>query len=340
MKDQSKTKKRLINELIELRQRITGLEALENERKRIEETLKKSEEAAKRLAEEKTIMAEIGRIISLSLDINEVYERFAEEVKKLISFDRVAINIVNIKEGMITDVYVTGLEVRERRMKTIIPLAGTVAEEIIRTRSGLLIQGEDPKEVVDRFPGISPSFQAGLLSMMAIPLISKDQVIGVMHLQSIKPDVYTDYDTELAKSIGAQISGAIANAQLFAERMKAEEALKEYSVRLEEMVENRTADLRKINEELKQEITERKRAEEDREKLIHELQDALASVRTMRGLLPICASCKKIRDDKGYWKQIESYIRDHSEAEFTHGICPECMKKLYPDFDDSKKQGE
>lgn len=109
MKDQSKTKRRLINELIELRQRIAGLEALENERKRIEEALKKSEEAAKRLAEEKTIMAEIGRIISSSLEINEVYERFAEEVKKLISFDRVAINIVNIKEGMITDIYVTGL---------------------------------------------------------------------------------------------------------------------------------------------------------------------------------------------------------------------------------------
>jgi sigma-B regulation protein RsbU (phosphoserine phosphatase) len=81
-----------------------------------------------------------------------------------------------------------------------------------------------------------------------------------------------------------------------------------------------------------QNITDRKRAEEDREKLIHELRDALASIKRLRGLLPICASCKKIRDDKGYWNQIESYIRDHTEAEFTHGICPECMKKLYPDL--------
>ena len=79
-------------------------------------------------------------------------------------------------------------------------------------------------------------------------------------------------------------------------------------------------------------ITERKRMEEEREKLIHELQDALVSVKTLRGLLPICSHCKKIRDDKGYWNQIESYIRDHTDAEFTHGICPECMKKLYPDF--------
>jgi PAS domain S-box-containing protein len=83
-------------------------------------------------------------------------------------------------------------------------------------------------------------------------------------------------------------------------------------------------------------ITGRKRAEEEREKLISKLQGALSKVKMLSGLLPICASCKKIRDDKGYWGQIESYIRDHSEAEFSHGICPECMKKLYPDFADDK----
>jgi len=75
-----------------------------------------------------------------------------------------------------------------------------------------------------------------------------------------------------------------------------------------------------------------KKHEEEREKLIGELQEALAKVKQLSGLLPICASCKKIRDDKGYWNQIESYIRDHSEAEFSHGICPECAAKLYPGF--------
>jgi len=76
-------------------------------------------------------------------------------------------------------------------------------------------------------------------------------------------------------------------------------------------------------------ITERKGIEEEREKLLLDLQHALAKVKTLSGLLPICSACKKIRDDKGYWNQIESYIRDHSEAEFTHSICPECSKKLY-----------
>jgi hypothetical protein len=75
---------------------------------------------------------------------------------------------------------------------------------------------------------------------------------------------------------------------------------------------------------------ERKRSEEERSRLIAQLQESLARVRTLSGMLPICASCKKIRDDKGYWNQIETYIRDRSEAEFTHGICPECAARLYP----------
>jgi DNA-binding response OmpR family regulator len=66
------------------------------------------------------------------------------------------------------------------------------------------------------------------------------------------------------------------------------------------------------------------------------LRKALAQVKKLSGFLPICASCKKIRDDKGYWQQIEAYIRDHSEAEFSHGICPECAEKLYGDLSGKK----
>jgi sensor histidine kinase regulating citrate/malate metabolism len=80
-------------------------------------------------------------------------------------------------------------------------------------------------------------------------------------------------------------------------------------------------------------IFKRKLMQKEREKLIADLQDAIAKINTLKGLLPICANCKKIRDDKDRWEQIESYIREHSEAEFTHSICPECVKKLYPDLD-------
>lgn len=78
-------------------------------------------------------------------------------------------------------------------------------------------------------------------------------------------------------------------------------------------------------------ITARKQAEKERERLIQELQKALAEVKTLSGLLPICSNCKKIRDDQGYWNQIETYIASHSSANFTHGICPECARLLYPE---------
>ena len=78
-------------------------------------------------------------------------------------------------------------------------------------------------------------------------------------------------------------------------------------------------------------ISDRKRAEEERERLLAELKEALAKVKVLSGFLPICAWCKKIRDDRGYWNQIETYIKEHSEAEFSHSICPECMEKLKKD---------
>lgn len=79
-------------------------------------------------------------------------------------------------------------------------------------------------------------------------------------------------------------------------------------------------------------ITQQKQLEKEREELILTLQDALSEVKKLSGLLPICAGCKRIRDEHGSWHQIELYIRNHSEAEFSHGICPDCISKLYPDL--------
>jgi PAS domain S-box-containing protein len=79
--------------------------------------------------------------------------------------------------------------------------------------------------------------------------------------------------------------------------------------------------------DITRDITERKQADEDRASLIQELTEALKHVKALKGLLPICASCKRIRDDKGYWQQVEFYISSRTDAEFTHGICPECAEK-------------
>ncbi len=85
-------------------------------------------------------------------------------------------------------------------------------------------------------------------------------------------------------------------------------------------------------------ITDRKKAESERDKTIADLQKALVEIKTLRGIIPICAYCKKIRDDKGFWHQVESYISEHSEAEFTHWYCPECQKNVLEEIKRLRKQ--
>lgn len=109
------------------------------------------------------------------------------------------------------------------------------------------------------------------------------------------------------------------------ERVAAQHILHQSRDELERRVKERTAALEESNVRLHDEISRRKA-------LIQELQTALGDIKTLSGLLPICSSCKKIRDDSGYWNQIEVFIRDHSDAEFSHGICPECIQQLYPDL--------
>jgi PAS domain S-box-containing protein len=192
------------------------------EQKKAEKALQKSEEEAKRLAQENAIMAEIGRIISSTLNIEDVYGLFAEEVHKLIPFDRIAINIINVQEGTITIAYVTGIEVKDRLKGDIIPLRGSANEEMIHTRSGLLIQTENGDELGNRYPTLLNNIRAGLRSMISVPLISKDQVVGALHFRSLTPKAYSESDLMLAERVGNQIAGAIANAQLFSDHERSE----------------------------------------------------------------------------------------------------------------------
>jgi PAS domain S-box-containing protein len=193
------------------------------DRKRAEESLKQSEENAKQLAQENATMAEIGQIISSTLNIDEVYERFAEEVKKIIPFDRIVINIIDTEKSTVKNAYIAGKEVQNRNVEDIYPLEGSGNAEMVRTKSTLLIQTEDFKEYKDRFPMLLSTFQAGFRSIMNVPLFSKGEIIGGLLLRSREPYAYTDKDVKLAERIGSQIAGAIANAQLFTERLRAEE---------------------------------------------------------------------------------------------------------------------
>ena len=182
------------------------------ERNQAEEVLKKREKEFQRLAEENALMAEIGRIINSSLNIDEVYDRFAEEVRKHLSFDRISINFVIREDNTARSIYIAGADVTGRSSGDVTPLKGTALLECMRTRSSMLLQPENVEECIARFPALSPTFQAGLRSIMFIPLISKDQGIGALSLRSFKAKAYTDRDVKLAENIGNQIAGAIANA--------------------------------------------------------------------------------------------------------------------------------
>lgn len=113
------------------------------------------------------------------------------------------------------------------------------------------------------------------------------------------------------KRLVPAIERELREAKVRHERRRAEEELENYRCNLEDMVEKRTAELQAANERILK---------------------TLAEVKTLSGLLPICASCKNIRDDKGYWRKLESYLSEHSDAEFTHGICQDCAESLYPDI--------
>jgi hypothetical protein len=101
-----------------------------------------------------------------------------------------------------------------------------------------------------------------------------------------------------------------------------------------EIVQNR---LEKSNLELENNIEVLEKTNKEKEQLLSDLKTSTQQIKLLQGILPICTNCKKIRDDKGYWQQVEVYIRDHSDAVFSHGLCPECRAKLYPDLYGKKK---
>ncbi len=115
------------------------------------------------------------------------------------------------------------------------------------------------------------------------------------------------------------------------ERKQTEEALRAHRLNLEELVEARSIELSQVNSELEKDIVRRTAVEHERERLITDLRDALAKIKILSGLLPMCAWCKKVRNDQGYWQKVETYIQEHTEASFTHGICPDCLKKVDPE---------
>ncbi len=197
------------------------------DRKKAEDSLHHSEQEAKRLAEEKAALAKIGRIITSAPDIEDVYQRFAEEVRNVIPFDRIAINLIDFSDGTICAQYFAGVPIPLRRQGERFPLAGSMAEEIARIKETMVFSADSQDSVAAQFPVALPLWQAGLRTSLMTPLIHQDRVIGTLALHSRADRCYGDRDILLAENVAAQISGAIANAQLLRERQRAEKALRE-----------------------------------------------------------------------------------------------------------------
>ena len=194
-----------------------------------------------RAERERSIVNDVGRVVGSTLDLRRVFERVAEEAGKLIPYERLLVNLKQ-PDGRFVAAYVSGIDTPGRREGDLYPSPGSATGVVMSTRTGILIQPADAEEIKGIYPNLYETFKTGLRSTMSVPLISMDQVIGSMNFRSKKLKAYTEQDLHLAEMIGAQIAGAIANAQLFDNLSKTEKSLRE-SERKYRLIAENTADL-------------------------------------------------------------------------------------------------
>jgi PAS domain S-box-containing protein len=192
----------------------------------------------KHAEKETRTVAEVGRIIGSSLEIGEVYERFADEVRKLIPFDRLRVNLIHAQSGTLRLVYMSGTAVATREEGDSGPMMGSLTEELIRTRTGFVVKETSLEDLIKRYPAAVSGYKAGIRSLLTVPLISHGEVIGSLGFRSKTPNAYAERDLPIAQRIGDQIAGAIANAQLFAQLKRTEVKLREDEERFRAIFEH------------------------------------------------------------------------------------------------------
>jgi hypothetical protein len=156
-----------------------------------------------------------------------------------------------------------------------------------------------PPELDPRHNPRNRCIHDGFMSVALIPIRNKNEIVGLLQLNDRRKDRLTLEMVSYFEALSAGIGVALMR------------------INDEELLNSKTMELKESNKKLRA---------------------ALKNVKKLSGLLPICAHCKKIRDDKGYWSQIELYIQNHSEANFSHGICPDCAEKFYPEYIEKKKK--
>ncbi len=263
---------------------------------------RKAKEAFLERAKRLELIGAVSQKTTAILNLNELLHQAVHSIADTFHFYNVIVLLIENEDLVLKATTLGPLQPLEGRVRLKIESQG-ITSWVAHRGTPLLV----PDVTKD------PRYLASLEKMetrseVAVPIIVQDRVIGVLDAQSAECDAFSQIDVFTLQTLADQLAIAIENARLY--------------------------------EQASQEISERKKAEKEKEKLIGDLQQALAKVKTLSGLIPICSSCKRIRDDRGYWNQIEAYIREHSEADFSHGFCPECMKRLYPDFCGDSTEGK
>ncbi|NTU59619.1 MAG: HAMP domain-containing protein [Deltaproteobacteria bacterium] len=234
----------------------------------------------------------------------------------------------------------------------------------LRRNEGDLVYGyvldADGAAVADTFPGAIPAALTGAnpaalsrdvttkeLSTSRGPVLDVgfpllDGKAGVLHLGFSRAGVNRDVNRIVLLILAlAVVSLGLAEAAIVVFTRAVTRPLVELSSAVENFGHGEEVGWLKVRSEdevgvltkgFNEMVANRRQIEQERERLIDELQGAMSEIKTLRGLLPICSSCKRIKSDQGSWEQVEAYLSSHADVEFTHGICPECMEKLYPEY--------
>ena len=184
-----------------------------------EQAMRMAGDETRLLAQEHELLGEIGRIISSSLDMDDVYAGFGEKLRSSIRFDRLAISLVNLDDNTFTNAYVLGDTVPGRERGDVASLQGTVTNEAVISRRTRVIQG-DPKEMERLYPNL-----IDYPSVVLAPMIYRGELFGVLNARSSTPNAYTDMDAEMLSRVAAQITPAVANSLLYADIVRTQDAL-------------------------------------------------------------------------------------------------------------------
>ena len=173
-------------------------------------------------ASQNEVIAEVGRVISSTLEISSVYDLFAEQVKKLIDFDCLSIGVYDVEKQSVTIAFRSGVMIAGRESGIQVDPNGSMTEVIIPTRAPLTVQGLTAQELKRQYPFLASSYNTGIRSWLACPMINRGEFVGLIICHSVKEKAFGERDAELAQRVASQIAGAIDGARLYADLKTAE----------------------------------------------------------------------------------------------------------------------